>query len=88
MFNHKINKCKLTCADKGNSYADVKKCYVNCESGLKTFRRFVDERITQMQKLMNECVSHAAELPDTLSETYRCYELYNRGFSHLRNVIN
>ena len=59
VFNHKINKCKLNCVEKGNNYVDIKRCYSGCETGVKTFRRFVDERITQMQTLMGECVSNA-----------------------------
>lgn len=87
VFNHKINKCKLNCAEKSRSYADIKNCYPGCEAGVRTFRRFVDERIKQMQSLMGECVSTASTLPNSLYETYRCYDLYNKGFAHLRSII-
>lgn len=66
LFNHKINKCKLNCAEKANGYNDIKRCYSGCETGIKTFKRFVDERITQMQTLMGECVSNANKLPSSL----------------------
>lgn len=86
-FDYKINKCKLKCIQKSNNYGQNKNCYVKCEAGMRTFRRFVDERINQMQKLLNECVSNANQLPNALYEIYYCYNLYNQGFPHLRGLI-
>lgn len=40
-----------------------------------------------MQTFMNECISNAQTLPNTLNETYYCYQLYNRGFDHLKSKI-
>ena len=86
-FDIKINKCKLKCVNSGTDYRGVNSCYGKCEDGVKAYRRFVQEKIGQMQGLMNECIDNAQKMPGILYEVYHCYQLYNRGMPHLKWLI-
>ena len=72
---------------KGNSYGEIGECEKVCERGLGKFVGYVDERISEMQTLLNGCVENSRKLPNSLEEVYRCYDIYNKGFKQLKIYI-
>jgi hypothetical protein len=60
VFDHKINKCKLSCVQHSKNYNEHLSCYANCQKGMKSFAEFVDNKINVMHQSLNECVSHGS----------------------------
>lgn len=86
-FDYKVNKCKYNCIGNAKSYREVGECEEKCGEGAANFSGYVNQRVAEMQQLLGDCVANASTLHNTMDEIYYCYEIYNLGFSKLRQFI-
>ena len=86
-FDYKINRCIHACLPSATNCPQLHLCETKCRAGVEKFHGYVEERVAEMQSLLGECVANASQLPNTLDETYFCYDSYTQGFDKLKQFI-
>jgi hypothetical protein len=86
-FDYRINRCRHACFETARSYSQARLCEQECGRGVERFSGYVDGRVREMQELLGGCVANASGLPNTMDETYYCYERYNLSFTKLKQYI-
>ena len=65
-LSQNATECKNSCSSLQGGNKKIGECFGECEGRVQRYKRFVDNQMGLMQRLLNECSSNADKLPNPL----------------------